>query len=49
MKTRRWMKSVLVTAQSPELAKLSLPWQRGVTRKAMVVKRRAPASLVRTA
>jgi hypothetical protein len=49
MKTRRWMKSVIATAQSPELAKLSLPWQRGLPRKALLAKRRSPAPLVRTA
>lgn len=49
MKTKRWMKSVIATAQSPELAKVSLPWQRGLPRKAMVLKRRPANALVRTA
>ncbi len=49
MKTKRWMKSVIATAQSPELTKVSLPWQRGVARKAMVQKRRPAGGLVRSA
>lgn len=49
MKTKRWMKSVIATAQSPELAKVSLPWQRGVVRKAMVQKRQPTGGLVRSA
>jgi hypothetical protein len=49
MKTKRWMKSVIAAAQSPELAKVSLPWQRGVVRKALVQKRRSAGGLVRSA
>lgn len=39
MKQKRWIKSVVETAQSPELAKTILPWQRGVARTALIVKR----------
>ncbi|MEH6750728.1 MAG: hypothetical protein V7698_10655 [Paracoccaceae bacterium] len=40
MKTKRWMKSVIATAKSPEMATTSLPWQRGAARAAMIAKRR---------
>ena len=40
MKTRRWMKSVIATAQSPGMAAAPLPWQRGPFRAAMTAKRR---------
>ena len=49
MKIRRWMKSVLATAQSPERAATSLPWQRGTARAAMTAKRRPSPKLVRRA
>jgi hypothetical protein len=49
MKIRRWMKSVIATAQSPELAATSLPWQRGTARSAMTAKRRPSPKLARRA
>lgn len=49
MKTRRWMKSVIATAKSPELAATTLPWQRGVLRAAMIAKRNRSPKLARRA
>ncbi|MFD1196392.1 hypothetical protein ACFQ3C_17100 [Seohaeicola saemankumensis] len=49
MKNKRWIKSVLETAKSVEMAQTSLPWQRGKLRAAMIVKRRAAPALVRHA
>lgn len=49
MKIRRWMKSVIATAQSPELAATALPWQRGLARAAMTAKRRPSPKLARRA
>jgi hypothetical protein len=49
MKNKRWIKSVIETAKSTAVSGTSLPWQRGGTRAAMVVKRRSPLKAVRSA
>lgn len=49
MKTRRWMKSVIATAKSPEMAATSLPWQRGTLRAAMIIKRHPSPKIARRA
>jgi hypothetical protein len=49
MKTRRWMKSVIATAKSPETAATSLPWQRGLPRAGMITKRDPSPKVVRRA
>jgi hypothetical protein len=49
MKTKRWMKSVIATAKSAELAAPSLPWQRGLPRAAMVAKRNPNPKIARRA
>ena len=49
MKTRRWMKSVIATATSPEMAATALPWQRGLLRRAMVSKRHPSPKVARRA
>jgi hypothetical protein len=49
MKNKRWMKSVIDTAKSAAVAGTALPWQRGGTRAALIVKRRAPLKAVRSA
>jgi hypothetical protein len=49
MKTRRWMKSVIATAKSPEMAATALPWQRGALRAAMTAKRRPSLKVARRA
>ncbi|MCD1627151.1 MAG: hypothetical protein ACU0BH_01945 [Paracoccaceae bacterium] len=49
MKNKRWMKSVIETAKSTTVAGTSLPWQRGGTRAAMIVKRHSPLKAVRSA
>ena len=49
MKTKRWIKSVIATAQSPEMATTSLPWQRGTARAAIIAKRRPLFKIARQA
>lgn len=49
MKQKRWIKSVLETAQSKEMSQTSLPWQRGSVRGAMVIKRRPAPKVARSA
>lgn len=49
MKTRRWMKSVIATAKSPEMAAPPLPWQRGRLRAAMTLKRHLTPKISRRA
>ncbi|MFU8882633.1 MAG: hypothetical protein ACNA7Q_09725 [Rhodobacterales bacterium] len=49
MKQKRWIKSVLETAKSKELAATSLPWQRGTSRAAMIVTRRNSPKVARHA
>ncbi len=44
MKQRRWMKSVIETAKSKNLAAVALPWQRGTARAVMAARRTTPAS-----
>jgi len=49
MKQKRWIKSVLETAKSKEVSATSLPWQRGVTRSAMIAKRHTGSKIARRA
>lgn len=49
MKIRRWMKSVLATAKSPEMASTALPWQRSTRRSASADRSRTGLKLARKA
>ncbi|MFU8863675.1 MAG: hypothetical protein ACNA7O_07155 [Rhodobacterales bacterium] len=49
MKQKRWIKSVLETAKSKEVSATSLPWQRGGTRAAMIIKRHTGPTIARRA
>ncbi len=49
MKQKRWIKSVLETAKSKEVSAMSLPWQRGGVRSAMIIKRHTSSKIVRRA